>query len=291
VAVVGCGRWGALVVADLRSLGAEVVTVDVDAERDPDVADIADAGAVAAIVVATPASTHADVLRSVAPLGVPVLCEKPLTASVADAEDVVALLGDRLHVLHVWRYHLGVELLGELARGGVLGEVHGMRSVRDGWTSPRTDVDAVWTLVPHDLTLAIEVLGRIPTPRAALAEVLGGRAVGLWAQLGGAGEPFLAVEASTRFGDKRREVRVHGSEAVAVLPHVDAAEVVLERGSGEAPDVERIPFVPDPPLRRTLAAFLDHVVGSGTPPKSSGSEGLEVVRAIAALRDLAGLAP
>lgn len=292
VAVVGCGLWGERIVADLRALGAAVTTVDPDPARGADHADVAalSPGSVDGVVVATPASRHRTSLEAVADLGVPVFCEKPLTSSVGDAEAVVTLMGDRLHVMHVWRYHPGIELLGELARSGRLGTVHGVRTVRDGWTSPRTDVDAVWTLVPHDLTIAVEVLGRIPTPRAALAEGLDGTAVGLWAQLGGGDEPFLAVEASTRFGDKRREVRVHGSEAVAVLHGPDDDVVVLEQGRSAAPVVERVPFVPELPLRRELAAFVDHL-GGGPPPRSSGGEGLEVVRVIAELRALAGLAP
>lgn len=291
MAVVGCGRWGRLVVDDLRALGAAVVIVD----PNPDVgADLADAGALRSLdpvdgaVVATPASQHLRSLEELAPLGVPVFCEKPLAPSTADAEAAAALLGSRLHLMHVWRYHPGVELLGAIAREGRIGEVHGMRTVRDGWTSPRTDVDAVWTLVPHDLSLAIEVLGRIPPPRAALAEVLDGRAVGLWAHLGGAGEPFLAVEASTRFGDRRREIRVHGSAGVAVLRDADDAEITLELGREASPRIERVAFVPEPPLRRELAAFLDHL-GGGPPPKSSGEEGVDVVRAVDRLRILAGL--
>ena len=290
VAVVGCGRWGRLIAADLEALGADVVAIDPDPSTGACVASLDQAGSVDGIVVATPASSHADVLRAVAPLGVPVFCEKPLTDRVADAEEVVALLGDRLHVMHVWRYHPGVEMLGELARGGALGEVRGLRTARTGWTSPRTDVDAIWTLVPHDITLAIEILGHIPTPRAALVEVLDGRAVGIWAQLGGDDGPFVAVEASTRFGDKRREVRVHGSEAVAVLRHPDDSEIVIERGRDAEPRIETVSFTPDPPLRRELAAFLGHLDG-GAAPKSSGREGLEVVRAVAELRALAGLAP
>jgi predicted dehydrogenase len=291
VAVVGCGRWGRLIVEDLRALGAVVVTVDPhpDAGADlPDVAALCATDLVEGAVVATPASQHLRSLEELAPLGVPVFCEKPLAPSTADAEAAAALLGDRLHLMHVWRYHPGVELLGAVARAGRIGEVHGMRTVRDGWTSPRTDVDAVWTLVPHDLSLAIEVLGRIPTPRAALAEVLDGRAVGLWAHLGGVGEPFVAVEASTRFGDKRREVRVHGSEGVAVLRDPDDAEITLELGRDASPRIEQVAFVPEPPLRRELAAFLAHL-GGGPPPKSSAREGVDVVRAVDRLRALAGL--
>jgi predicted dehydrogenase len=96
--------------------------------------------------------------------------------------------------------------------------------------------------------------------------------------------PWLVVEASTRHREKRREVRVHGTEAVAVLAGDDAHQVLLERGS----EVERVPVVAEPPLRRELAAFLDHLDG-GPPPKSDAAEGLAVVEAVQALRELAGL--
>lgn len=267
------------------------MTVDPDPAAAAELDGVAHLGGVAPVdgaVVATPASQHLRPLEELAPFGMPVFCEKPLASSAAEAEEAVALLGDRLHMMHVWRYHPGVELLGAIARDGRIGAVQGLRTVRDGWTSPRTDVDAAWTLLPQDLTLAIEVLGRIPTPRAALAEVLDGQAVGLWAQLGGDGEPFLAVEASTRFGDKRREIRVHGADGVAVLADPDDGEVRLELGRGPAPRIEHVPFTPDPPLRRELAAFSAHLAG-GAAPKSSAQEGLEVVRAVAELRALAGL--
>lgn len=268
------------------------MTVDPHPDAGADLLDVGALGShdlVEGAVVATPASQHLRSLEELAHLGVPVFCEKPLATSTADAEAAAALLGSRLHLMHVWRYHPGVELLGAIARAGRIGEVHGMRTVRDGWTSPRTDVDAVWTLVPHDLSLAVEVLGRIPTPRAALAEVLDGQVVGLWAHLGGAGEPFLAVEASTRFGDKRREIRVHGSEGVAVLRGDGDAEIILELGQEASPRIEHVAFAPEPPLRRELAAFLAHL-GGGPPPKSSAEEGVDVIRAVDRLRVLAGLA-
>jgi predicted dehydrogenase len=92
------------------------------------------------------------------------------------------------------------------------------------------------------------------------------------------------VEASTRHADKRREVRVHGTDAVAVLPADDAPALRIERGG----EVVAHPVVVEPPLRRELAAFLDHLDG-GPPPKSDAAEGLAVVEGVQALRDLAGL--
>jgi predicted dehydrogenase len=187
IGLVGCGLWGTLVLRDLSSLDAAVVVADTDdAARASATAlgatAVRDAGAlpdVDALVVATPAVTHADIVDALLPRGVPLLVEKPFTTSIVDAERLVARGGDRLFVGHVWRYHPGVEQLGEIARSGDIGPIAGVRSTRTNWTSPRTDVDSIWNLAPHDLTLAIEIVGGIPAPRAALAEVQDGRAVGL----------------------------------------------------------------------------------------------------------------
>jgi predicted dehydrogenase len=281
VGLVGRGTWGRLILRDLRSLGAEVTVVDPD-QADGALVAVADLGAVDGVVVATPATTHAAVIDSLLDRNVPIFCEKPFTTDVASARDLVARAGERIHLMHVWRYHPGVELLGALVRSGVLGEPIGVHSTRVNGPSPRLDTDPVWTLVPHDLTVALEVLGHLPSPMAAVADAVEGRALGMHALCGPA--PWLAIHASTRHVEKRREVRVHGRDAVAVLSRDDSTEVRIERGS----EVERRPVTSDPPLRRELAAFLDHLTG-GPPPKSDAAEGLAVVEAVQALRDLAGL--
>lgn len=295
IALIGAGIWGARILRDLLGLGATVTVVDTDpaaraAAVDRGVAAVAtlaDVGAVDGWVVATPATTHAALLHDLADRPGPVLCEKPLTVDVTEARQVVAALGDRLHVAHVWRYHPAIQRLGELARSGTLGEVHGVRSVRANWTSPRTDVDTVWNLAPHDVTIAIEVLGTVPTPRAALVEHLDGRAVSMWAHLGGAGAPWLVSDSSNRYGDKRREVRVHGSDAVAVLA-ADGEPIRLERGRDRDPVLESIDPGEGSALERLLAAWLGHVQG-GPPPKSDAAEALTVIETVDRLRELAGL--
>ncbi len=295
VGLVGCGLWGALVHRDLASLGAGVVVADTDdaaraaaaAQGATTVGDIAELPDVDAIVVATPAMTHAAIVAALLPRDVPMLVEKPFTTSVADAERLVARGGDRLFVGHVWRYHPGVELLAAIARSGEIGPIAGLRSTRTNWTSPRTDVDSVWNLAPHDLTLAIEILGGIPAPRAALAEVHDGRAVGLVALLGDA--PWLAFDVSNRYRDKRREVRLHGRDGVAVMRDPDAGQIEITRGDASTRDVpvtEVREFSRESALRRQLAAFLGFLDGSPR-PKSTAAEGLEVVRALVRLRELA----
>jgi predicted dehydrogenase len=287
IGLIGMGIWGRLIHDRLVELGARVVVVDPAIAGET--ASIADLGDVDGVVVATPASTHATVLHEVLDrFDVPVFCEKPFTTDAASAAELVRSHGDRIHLMHIWRYHPGIEQLGAIARSGAIGEVSGVRSTRTNWTSPRTDVDAIWNLLPHDLTIAIEILAAIPSPRAAVIESNDGMASSVWAHLGGGDEPWLVVEASNRFVDKRREVRVHGSEGVAVLPRLGAPTIEIARGSDIEPVIEHVAIDPAEPLGRELQSFLDHIAG-GPPPKSSAAEGLAVVRAVEKLRALAGL--
>jgi predicted dehydrogenase len=297
IGLVGCGIWGTLVLRDLSSLGVSVVVADTDEAARASattlgattVGEASELPEVDALVVATPAVTHAAVADVLLPRGVPMLVEKPFTTSVPDAERLAARGGDRLFVGHVWRYHPGIEQLGEIARSGDIGPIAGLRSTRTNWTSPRTDVDSIWNLAPHDLTLAIEILGGIPEPRAALAEVQDGRAVGLIALLGD--EPWLAFDVSNRYRDKRREVRLHGGDGVAVLRDPDAGQIEITRGDAatrRAPAIDVRDVPRESALRRQLAAFLG-VLDGGPPPKSPAAEGVEVVKALVRLRELAGL--
>lgn len=300
VGLVGCGLWGRAILRDLVGLGCRVAVAEPDADRAErartlgasDVAAAAEAlPPVEGYVVATPATTHAAVVSDLLDRGVPVFCEKPLTTDEASAAALAARGRGRLFVMHVWRYHRGVAALGEIARTGALGQIRALRTVRTNWTSPRLDTDPVWTLVPHDLTIALAILGTIPEPRAAVAETVGGRAVSMTALLGEA--PWMSLDCSTRFREKRREVRLHCEGGVAVLPDADSPFLEILR-SGPAPDavaeLDRRPLEGDPPLKAELASFVRHLRG-GPPPPTGGDEGALVVAAVARLRRLAGLAP
>ncbi|HEY8216524.1 MAG TPA: Gfo/Idh/MocA family oxidoreductase, partial [Acidimicrobiia bacterium] len=168
IGLVGAGRWGLTILRELSGLGATVLVCDASAAARHAATRSGAETATSAldtlqgaqgVIVATPATSHCEILESIAEWPVPVFCEKPLTTDVEQARRVAARFRDRLHVMHVWRYHPGVERLRWLAHSGALGAIHGIRTTRANWTSPRTDTDSIWTLAPHDLTIAIEVLG------------------------------------------------------------------------------------------------------------------------------------
>ncbi len=185
VGLIGCGRWGRHILRDLLDLGCEVPVLartsdSFDRARAGGataiVADVAGLGDVDGVVVATPSSTHAEVVAEVLELGVPTFVEKPLASDPDAARDLAARASDSLFVMDKWRYHPGVLELARIARDGTLGEVVALHTVRVGWERPHADVDGVWILAPHDLAIALEILGTVPRPLSAQGFVRDGRA-------------------------------------------------------------------------------------------------------------------
>jgi predicted dehydrogenase len=296
---VGCGRWGRYILRDLVSLGCTVAVVARSAESRHRAAaggasvvvpDVEHLPSVAGVVIAVPATSHASVILQVVPRAVPIFVEKPLCTDPADAARILALAARQVYVMDKWRYHPGVEALAAVARAGDLGAPLGLHTQRLGWGKPHVDVDAVWHLVPHELAIALEVLGMIPPARHAVAEIVEAQAVGFTGVLGD--RPWQVCEVSNRSPDHRRTVRLHCEAGAAVLrdSYSDHVEIVRARAAdiASAPLIERRAIDTEWPLLRELRAFVEHLSG-GPPPRSSAEEGAAVVNTIADLRRLAGL--
>lgn len=297
IGLLGCGLWGRRILADLLALGAQVRVVDVDpaaraaasaAGATSSHADIGAADEAHAWVVATPASAHLSSLSALANSGLPVLCEKPLCLDVAQARAIAALPLQRCHLLDVWRYHPAVEALAGLVRAGTLGDVHGLRSTRINWTSPRTDVDSLLNLAPHEVSIYREVFGALPHPQAAHFEWHGAEVRGAW--LRWSGGPWLLSELGNRSPLRRREMRLHGSEAVALWDAGQPLSLLIAAGAAdqelEAGERRLIALDPQPALRRQLAAWLAWLQEDGPAPRSDLAHGIAAIEAIQVMRGL-----
>jgi predicted dehydrogenase len=298
VALVGCGRWGRHVLRDLRALGCEVPVVarsEASRERAREggaariVGAVGELGRVDGVVVAVPIALHATVTAEALALGAPVFVEKPLTDDLAAAEQLAVAGDGRLFVMDKWRYHPGVGALHEIASSQELGPVRGIACVRDGRGDFRGDVDTVWRHIPHDLAIALEVLGALPPALGAVAEAVDGTPTGIQALLGGDGGPWLSIAHSATAPRRRREARLCCENGTAWLADGYDEHVTVEHGHpGAPPEPERRAVAGEWPLLAELRAFVGHLAG-GPPPRSSAGDGVAIVRRIAELRALAGL--
>ena len=171
VAVIGCGQWGP---NHIRNFQAEpdsrvLYAVDSDpAKLDrmrslyPGVkgtASLAEATAatdVNAVVVATPVSSHYEIVRQALAAGKHVLCEKPLCETVSEAEELVNLAKERSRILmvgHVFLFNPGIIKLKEFTDKGELGHLYYLSAVRTNLGPIRKDCNAAFDLATHDVSI------------------------------------------------------------------------------------------------------------------------------------------
>lgn len=297
ILLVGCGQWGQYILRDLLSLGCQVTVLAhsaATAERartlgaQQVVNSLSQVAAPDGIVIATPTSTHATVIQDCLQFEVPLFVEKPMCTDLATARQLIQQAGDRIFIMHKWRYHPGVLKLRELAASGTLGELKSVHTIRHGWGNPHQDKDAAWHLLPHDLSIVFEILGYLPKPVAAQGHTVNGWPVNLIGLLGS--EPSVCVDVSVQVPVWRREVSVAGTQGVALLDGSYATEIKIFRGDIDqirTPVSETIPLSSDLPLFKELEMFVAFLSGGPT-PKSSAEDALQILQVLIKLRQLAG---
>jgi predicted dehydrogenase len=188
LALIGLGYWGpnyARVLGELS--GAELVwACDVAEEalelvrhRYPavrtttDLEEILSDSSVDAVIVSTPTSTHATVSLAAISAGKHVLCEKPLAASTSECDEVIAATeanGCVVMVGHTFIFNPAVRRMRELVASDAIGRVLYCHAARTALGPIRRDVNALWDLASHDVSILLYLLEREPVEVAAHGE-------------------------------------------------------------------------------------------------------------------------
>jgi predicted dehydrogenase len=313
--VVGCGYWGSKHLRVLLGIPEvdTVVAIDTREERlreaqrslpgvicTDSLNDVL--GELDGIVVATPPRTHVEIATRAIEAGVGVLVEKPLATSTIDARSLVHMgdaRGVSLMVGHTFEHNAAVWMLRNLLDTGELGRLLYVDSARLNLGLYQSDVNVIWDLAPHDISIFNYLLRSKPT----------------WVQAWGSrhAHRFLEDVAYLRLfyeetgvmanihvswldPCKVRRVTVVGSDKMAVYNDLASEERVriYDKGVVAIPDDEnllampmsyrygdiRAPYVQfDEPLsvqdKHFVSCLLDH-----SRPRTSGIEGLAVVEVL-----------
>lgn len=313
VGIAGCGYWGSKHVRVLSSMAGvrEVVAIDPDELRVKQMAmqfptvrterSLAKAlSTIDAVIIATPAGSHFELAMKAIDAGVSVLVEKPLATSSDEAERLCRAAeraGVVLMVGHTFEYNAVVTELRDLIASGDLGEVYYLDTARLNLGLYQSDVNVVWDLAPHDISIATYVLDAEPTSVRAWGwrhanHNQEDRAT-LQIQYGSVS---AQVNVSWLSPNKVRRVIAVGSKKMAVYDDLNTDErlrvydkgVEVEPGTGTGyPMQYRYGAIMSPyiefsePLQVEDRHFLD-CVQNRSRPRSDGWSGLSVVRAIEA---------
>lgn len=300
IGLVGVGNWGRHILHDLKCLGATVHAV----ARSPHSIDNAKAGGAASVgpdatllprcdgyVVASTVTSHLDVIDALLPRGRPIFVEKPLSNDVNRVRALPAEAHRLVFVMHKWRYHPGVEALAQIAASREFGPVTGIATTRVGFGVNHEDVDPVWVLAPHDLSILLHILGELPEAISGYADpgaLRPGDGV-LWRLRGLGGIP-AQIEISSGRVAQRRSIALFCRDAIVELNDGNYDRLALRRRDDPPTGEPRYRAVPVKlPLFAELEAFLAHVAG-GPPPMSSLAEEIAILTRIVDLRRMAGIA-
>jgi predicted dehydrogenase len=322
IAAIGVGYWGPNLVrnivehenVDLRWIcDTQLARASALAARLPqgtptdNILDVfADEG-VDAVVIATPAATHHEIARKALESGRDVLIEKPIAASVDEAEDLIALAAQHDRVLmcdHTYCYTPVVERIREVVHAGELGSLNYVDMVRVNLGLVQPDVDVVWDLAPHDLSILDSVLPDGLTPVSVSAQgsdPLGiGRSCVGFLVLRFANDMLARVHVNWMSPTKIRTVTIGGTDRTAIWDDLEPAQRLriydrgIDVGFGSAEERRRALMVqyrsgdmtaPALPEREALRGVVEEFVRCVTTratPRTDGAAGLRVLDVLSA---------
>lgn len=316
IGVIGAGYWGPKHVRNFSELpGARATMVsDLDERRihaiqsqhpgirtTTNYQDLLNSHDVDAVVIVTPVSTHARLAREALLANKHVLVEKPLAATSKDAEDLMHLAEERglvLMVGHTFLYNPAVRALRELVQSGDLGEILYVHCQRLNLGLFQRDINVIWDLAPHDISILMYVLGVDPIAVGASGSsyVRPGIEDVAYLQLAFPNRVHAAVHVSWLDPNKVRRITVVGSKKMAVYDDVESLDKirVYDKGVDAPPRTASfgefqlsyrygdilIPHVPGTePLRMECEHFLD-CIQHGRRPLSDARQGLTVVQVL-----------
>jgi predicted dehydrogenase len=259
-----------------------------------------------AVVVATPPTTHYEIAARALDAGKHVFVEKPLATSSVECEDLLVRAKAKSLILmvgHTFLYTAAVNKIKELIKSGELGDILYINTTRVNLGIFQEDINVVWDLAPHDVSILNFILESTPEEVAAHGHSYIRQTVEdiAFMHLKYPGSIMAHVHVSWLNPNKIRETTVVGSKkmlvyddisslekiriydkGVTVLPHYDTfGEFQLSYRFGDI----FIPRLDDSePLKVACQHFID-CIKSGVEPKSSGKHGLEVVRVIEAANE------
>lgn len=317
VGVIGYGYWGPKLARNFDSIpGATLKMVsDLNSERlaeaiklYPQVKttnnyeDLLEDPDIDAVIIATPVAIHYPLAKAALQSGKHVLVEKPITNRTDHAQELVDLaddLGLTLMVGHTFEYNPAVVAVRDLVQSGELGEIYYLDSARVNLGLLQPDINVMWDLAPHDISMMRFILGIDPVRVSArgafyvnhtkkLHEVA---YLNIYFQNG--------VMANLRLSwldpVKQRRLTVVGSKKMLVYDDISDDKVTIFDKGVEVPsysvteeefrasyrhgDSQSYPIKWAEPLRAECEHFLD-CIRTGETPRSDGEDGIKILKVL-----------
>jgi predicted dehydrogenase len=318
IGVIGYGYWGPNLVRNfMEASGSTVVGVaDLRAERlaearsrypsiklTNDLDDLFSDPTITAIAIATPVSSHFEMAMRALKAGKHVLVEKPLALNSEHAERLIEEAARRKLVLmvdHTFVYTGAVKKIREMVAGGALGNIYYYDSVRVNLGLFQHDVNVIWDLAVHDLSIMDFVLANKPVAVSAtgISHISGQPENVAYITLFFANNQIAHLHVNWLAPVKVRRTLIGGSEKMIVYDDLEPSEKikVYDKGVTLAPGREQVyellvsyrsgdmwaPKLDQTEGLKTEAIHFIDCIENNNSPQTDGAAGLRIVRLLEA---------
>lgn len=318
VGVVGFGYWGPNVVRNFNGISDCKVTAICDSQQSalkraqklyPSVSFVKDCREILlspeidAVVIVTPVSTHYELAKMALENGKHIFVEKPFTSSVEDAEELLELAEKKnlkIMVDHTFLFTGSVKKIKELIDTDVLGDLYYFDSMRVNLGLFQRDVNVIWDLAPHDLSIMDYLIDTEPTGVSATGmSHLGNNLENVaYVTVHFAGNVIAHINVNWLSPVKMRTTLIAGRKKMVVWNDLASDEKIrvydkgIIAGDEEADYQQRVGYRSGdmwaPKVEQTEALkveaeyFIDCILNNKT-PFNDGYSGLRVVRMLKAI--------
>lgn len=322
VGVIGCGHWGPNHIRVFTQLVNSQVPMCADLSEDrinainalyPQTQGVSDYKLILsnkdieAVCIATPTDSHFIIVKEALEKGKHVLCEKPLTMDEQECQELVDLAQGKNKILmvgHVFLFNTGILHLKEYIQNGEVGSVHYAHSKRTNLGPFRYDVNAMWDLAPHDISIFNYLFDGCPLSVTARGQRCLGTSLDdiAFITLEYPNSILVNIHVSWLDPKKIRQITIVGDKKMVIWDDLDSAGPIklydkhVERTStfyqtyGEFQLLSREGSITIPkvvscePLKKQNRYFLNCIENGRTPDITDAKKALDVVKTLCAIQ-------
>jgi predicted dehydrogenase len=322
VAVIGCGHWGPNFIRNFSRIHNVNVKYACDLSPQrlrriknayPSVKTVKDCltpindSDVDAIVISTPAETHYSIAKNALKGEKHVLLEKPIATNLREGRDLVSIARRKRKILmvsHTFKFNPGIQELKRIIKKGTLGEIYYINSLRTNLGPLRKDVNVMWDLAPHDLSIISYLLDSQPISVSAIGKKFLPHNLEdiVFITMAYPRNIFAHIHVSWLDPRKTREITIVGKRKMVVFDDLDSVnpvkvydksvikkyfkqdynsfekfKMIIKSGKVSIPGIEQ-----KEPLYVECSHFIE-CIRKEKKPITDGSEGCSVLRTLCAL--------
>lgn len=312
--IIGCGYWGPNLVRNFDAIDSCLVTKVADLkpgrlefikqrypkiETTDDYREILKDNSIDAVCIATPVPSHHRFAKESILSGKHTFVEKPLTYSSNDADELLNLARQKnvlLMVGHIFQYAPPIKKIKEMLKNGAIGKIHCIDAARINLGPPDSEVDVVWDLAVHDVSIVLHLLEKNPVSLSAIGKNYEREKLidAAFIKLIFPADVLVSLHVSWLSAAKTRQMRLFGSSATIIYDDLsseaklkvyhqgvdsrigakDTDSIQLGYGAGEitTPLLENYE-----PLRAECEDFIN-CIRDGKRPLANGKIGRDVVK-------------